>query len=326
MAGYWGPRWGLVAAAAFGAVAAIPYATYAMTHAVMAMRGRQNLKRKYGAKWALVTGSSSGIGYAMAKELVRQDLNVVAVALDEPALDEAVEELRREREGVEVRRVGVDLGSRSGGYIDHIAKATEDIDVQVVVNNAGFVVTGFFDATPREKSMKCVECNAVSAMQVTSVMVDRMLSRNLRGLVAFTSSAAACFPSPFSSLYASTKSFLSFFGGALAVELQPRGIDVCVLHPSPVASRFYDNAHQLDALDAFKRLACSPYRVSDALLRAAGRVTWLDVGPVALGFRLASKAVDIGHLYSLLPRFAHLFPDYKRHLPARAHSSNPSPS
>ena len=59
-------------------------------------------------------------------------------------------------------------------------------------------------------------------------------------------------PSPFTVLYAATKSFISSFAASLAAEVKHHGIDVTVIHPSPVATRFYDNQKQIDLLDFFK--------------------------------------------------------------------------
>jgi NAD(P)-dependent dehydrogenase (short-subunit alcohol dehydrogenase family) len=125
------------------------------------------------------------------------------------------------------------------------------------------------DAThsPLEKHLANAECNALSAVAVTHLFVTRMLAKKLRGCVVFTSSAAACQPGPFSSMYGATKAFLSSFGASIAVELRSRGIDVTVVHPSPVASRFYDNAHKLDAIAFFnKRVHAPPCSLSCAEL------------------------------------------------------------
>ena len=63
------------------------------------------------------------------------------------------------------------------------------------------------------------------------------VQRKLRGCIVFTSSAAAAIASPFTALYAATKSFISSFGASLAVEVRHHGIDVLVFHPSPVNTR-----------------------------------------------------------------------------------------
>ena len=78
------------------------------------------------------------------------------------------------------------------------------------------------------------------------------MEKKLRGCFVYTSSAAAMMPSPFTVLYAATKSFISSFAASLAAEVKHHGIDVTVVHPSPVATRFYDNQKQIDLLDFFK--------------------------------------------------------------------------
>lgn len=69
------------------------------------------------------------------------------------------------------------------------------------------------------------------------IEANAQVAKGQRGCIVFTSSAAAAIASPFTVLYAATKSFLSAFGASLAVEVRHRGIDVLVFHPSPVATR-----------------------------------------------------------------------------------------
>ena len=101
------------------------------------------LKKKYGAEWAVVTGSSSGIGKSLAIKLAQQGVNVVLVALQENLLDDTFAELQQQFKERKFIKVGVNLGTP--GYLDKIAEATKDVDVQLVFNNAGFMLTGFFD-------------------------------------------------------------------------------------------------------------------------------------------------------------------------------------
>jgi len=139
------------------------------------------------------------------------------------------------------------------------------------------------------------------------------LAKNLRGCFVFTSSAAAAIPNPFSVLYASTKSFLSSFGASLAGEVRHAGIDVCVVHPSPVASRFYDKAHKLDALEFFKKLAVEPDELPDHIFASIGRLTWRDIGPTAIGFRLLMKVLDYNLFAMLIAATAHTTGDFKKY-------------
>jgi|TARA_B100001142_G_C14304425_1_gene644224 short-subunit dehydrogenase len=158
------------------------------------------------------------------------------------------------------------------------------------------------------------ECNATSAVQITHLFVCRMLNKNLRGCVVFTSSAAACQPTPFSALYGATKAYVSSFAANIAVELRSRGVDVCAVHPSPVASNFYNGAHKLDSLNFFMNFAVSPEALPDEIFRAIGRVVWHDIGGVAIGFRMLLKVFDYGFFAALISRVAHTMGDYKKNL------------
>ncbi len=119
------------------------FGSYWIPKLVVSLMPTQDLKRKYDAQWALVTGSSSGIGKSLASRLASQGLNIVMVALNDRLLDDAVSELKTTFKSGQFIKVGVDLGVP--GYLDIIAEATKDLDVQIVFNNAGFMLTGFFD-------------------------------------------------------------------------------------------------------------------------------------------------------------------------------------
>jgi len=266
------------------------FGSYWIPKLVVSLMPTQDLKRKYDAQWALVTGSSSGIGKSLASRLASQGLNIVMVALNDRLLDDAVSEL------------------------DIIAEATKDLDVQIVFNNAGFMLTGFFDKQPLSKLMLNHECNATSAMQITHLFVTRMLAKNMKGCVVFTSSAAACQPTPFSALYGATKSYISSFAANIAVELKSRGIDVCAVHPSPVASNFYEKAHKLDSLNFFMNFAVQPDALPQEIFRPIGRVVWYDIGGVAIGFRMLLKLIDYGCFATFISYFAHALGDFKKNI------------
>lgn len=91
--------------------------------------------------------------------------------------------------------------------------------------------------SPIDTHMANLECNAVSAVQITHHFLAQLIAAGRTGCFVYTSSASAVLPSPFSVLYAGTKAFLSMFAASLAPEVKPYGIDVLAVHPSPVASR-----------------------------------------------------------------------------------------
>jgi short-subunit dehydrogenase len=263
----------------------------------------------------------SGIGKALARKLASQGINVVLVALDDPLLASAADEIRADFPGVAVRAVGADLGAPGAPYAPAIAAATADITVQCVFLNAGYMVTGFFELTTLAAQLANLECNAVSAVALSHTFLRRLVDAGKPGCIVLTSSAAAAIASPFTALYAATKAFVSSFGASLAVEARHRGVDVLVFHPSPVASRFYDKAARLDVLDFFKGVAVHPDALPPLVFGSIGRTVWRDIGSTALGFRLLMKVVDYNLMATLTALAAPLLPDFKRAVAASSGSA-----
>ncbi|MEW5298338.1 MAG: hypothetical protein WDW38_000928 [Sanguina aurantia] len=287
------------------------FLTYAVHHLFVALFYKtQNLKKKYnGAEWALVTGSSSGIGKSLAFKLASQKLNVVLVALKDDLLKATFAEIKDKFPDRQFRMVGVDLGGND--YLPEIVEATKDIKVQILFCNAGYLLTGFFHTRKLGELMANLNCNAISAVQITHHFVQKMIEGKLKGCVVFTSSAAACMPCPFSAQYGATKSFISVFGASLAPEVKPMGIDVLVFHPSPVATKFYDKAHKLDAIEFFKKFTVSPDDLPDTVFASIGRTVFRDIGATALVFRMATKLIDYNFLATMIASFASFMPDFK---------------
>ncbi len=99
--------------------------------------------------------------------------------------------------------------------MDEIIKATSDIQVTLVFNNAGFITVGPFSDVELGRSMANMHCNATCILPITHHFVKRMLDANVRGFVAFTSSSAGFVPNPLGVLYASTKAFMTMFATSL---------------------------------------------------------------------------------------------------------------
>lgn len=102
------------------------------------------------------------------------------------------------------------------------------------------------------------------------------------------------------------------FASSLAAEVRGSGIDVCVVHPSPMATNFFSNAGQLDTLKAFIRFAADPFVIADILMASAGRFVVRDQGAITIILRLLLKCLDINFLSDIICRTAHLSGDYKK--------------
>ena len=296
-------------------------AAYVLPLLYIRLRGTQDLKKKYDAEWALVTGGSTGIGRAIAEALAQQGLNVVVQGL-EPELTPAIKELQTRYASQQF--VGVACSFAPGGdYLDKIKKATAGKDVQLVFNNAGFIVTGFFDSQPLQKHLVNMECNATAAVAITHHFASLMVKNNKKGCIVFTSSASAYIPNPFAIIYGATKAFMSQFAASIAVELQCKGIDVCVVHPSPVASHFYNKVeHKIDSMESFKKVAVAPSELPGDIFASVGRCVLRDVGGTAIGMRLGVSLLPYNALAHLIAVVAPFLPDYKQNDKGRGMASS----
>lgn len=271
----------------------------------------QDLRARYGAQWALVTGGSSGIGRALARDLARQGLHIVVAAVPDAALAALPAEFARDFPGIQVRTVGVNLSSpHVEEYMEPLAAATRDIVVQLVYLNAGYMVTGFFTATPLPAWLANLNCNLTAPIAAAHHFTRRMKEAGVRGAVFFTSSPANVIPSPFSTLYGASKSALTHFATSLACEVAEDGIHVSVIHPSPVATAFYTGAHALPTLQMFKSTAVGPEGVADVMIRATGRSVIVDQGYYPIAFKLLLRIIDFTFLAELLALIAPWQGDY----------------
>jgi short-subunit dehydrogenase len=251
---------------------------YLIPQLYMAFRPVPDLKRKYNAKWALVTGGGSGIGKAIAFKLASQGLNVVLVSLDDDFLKSTMKQLQETYPDLEFRSVGCAF-SPGVKYMDQIKKATKDIDIPIVFNNAGFIVTGFMDQTPVEKILSNIECNATACVNISHYFVQKMVASKSKGCIVFTSSVAGFIPTPFAASYASTKAFVSQLACCMNIEVANLGIDVCAVHPSPVASNFYDKVdHKIELMEAAQKSAVPPDALPNDIFRSIGVCALRDLG------------------------------------------------
>jgi len=185
---------------------------------------------------ALITGASAGIGEAIARELAGRGHGVTLVARREDRLRSLSTELS-DRFGVRAEAIGVDLGSDTARA--HLPRRIDELglDVEILVNNAGFGGGEYFARTARERLVSMVELNCVALLDLQAVYLPQMVERG-RGTVINIASTAAFQPIPGAATYAATKAFVLNLSEAVHEELKGTGVTLTAVCPGPVKTEF----------------------------------------------------------------------------------------
>jgi short-subunit dehydrogenase len=207
-------------------------------------------RRDLTGKTALVTGASSGIGEAIARQLAARGADVILVARRRDKL-EALAGAIRAGHGVRADVVAMDLGE--AGSAERLFEATEGAGrgVDVLVNNAGFGVHDRFADIAWARTASQLQLNIVSLTELTHRFVRAMLERR-RGWILNVASVGAYMPVPSYATYAAGKAYVRNFTEALAFELRGTPVHVCCLNPGATATEFMDVAgHEIPSFGSF---------------------------------------------------------------------------
>ncbi|KZC03847.1 PREDICTED: very-long-chain 3-oxoacyl-CoA reductase-B-like [Dufourea novaeangliae] len=187
-------------------------------------------------RWAVVTGGTSGIGKAYAEQLARKGLDIVLISRSLTKLEEVAAEIKQ-RYSVKVRVVEADLTEGQTVYTK-IAKATEELEIAVVVNNAGssYDYPELFTKVSEDCVEKIVQLNVAAVTGVARVLLPKMFERR-KGVLINISSSMAVMPSPYLSVYAASKAYVLKLSSDLATEAEPNGVTVQCVIPGPVATK-----------------------------------------------------------------------------------------
>jgi uncharacterized protein len=179
--------------------------------------------------WAVVTGASSGIGREFAHQIADAGINLVLVARRLTALRDLGAALA-DGYGVDYRAVGVDLSDP--GMLTPIIEATNDIDVGLLVSNAGTALPGPFLDSDLQVQRAILRLNTAAHLGLTHHFGER-LARRGRGGILLVSALRATHGVPYMAHSAATKAYVSSLGAGLHVELAKHGVHVTVLQPGP---------------------------------------------------------------------------------------------
>ena len=185
---------------------------------------------------ALVTGASSGIGAAIARELASRGHAVALAARREDRLRALADEIERDH-AVRTEWVAADVAAtperdRLAARLDELGLA-----VEILVNNAGFGAFGTVHELDRERLVEMIRTNCEALLDLQSRYSTAMAARG-RGAILNVASTAAFQPLPGSGCYAATKAFALSLSEATHTELRGAGVSVTALCPGPVRTEF----------------------------------------------------------------------------------------
>lgn len=196
-------------------------------------------------KTALITSASGGIGYELTRLFARDGYNLVLVARGESNLAEIKRDLEK-RHGIKVTVIAKDLSEPSSPQelFDQVER--EGIEVDALVNNAGFTVYWLFVETDLQKELEMMQVNMVTLTHLTKLFLPGMVRRH-SGRVMNVASTAAYLPGPLMAVYYATKAYVLSFSEALSNELEGTGVTVTALCPGITETGFQKRGNMEDS-------------------------------------------------------------------------------
>lgn len=217
---------------------------------------------------ALITGASSGLGEQLARQLATHGCKLIVVARSEERLQRLATELRATT-GVQVVVLPCDLSEATAVTNLHERLAAQQLEVDLLVNNAAQGDTTEFLRSDEALLARMVQLNDVAPLQLTRRLLPGMQARG-RGGVINVVSTVGFYPVPFMAGYGASKAFLLSFSLAVAEEMAGSPLRVLTVCPGPMRTRFQENAgYQLGRLEKLAEL--EPERVAKIALRAYAR-------------------------------------------------------
>ena len=208
---------------------------------------------------ALITGASMGLGAEFARLFARDGHDVVLVARSRDKLEALADELRSSY-SVTAHVMPSDLVSPTAAANLFSQLQTQGIELDFLVNNAGFGTNGKFAELPLQRELDQLQVNINALVDLTHRALQGMLERG-RGRILNIASTAGFQPGPLMSTYYASKSFVLMFTEGLASELKGTGVTATAHCPGATATHFAENAGN-DSSILFKLSVADPKKVA----------------------------------------------------------------
>jgi hypothetical protein len=210
-------------------------------------------------KVALITGASSGIGKAMAWLLAGKGYDLILVARRMKRLESLAGELESSH-GIAAWPLEADLSKNGASqdifqFVQH-----KGLQVDLLVNNAGFGVNGKFSEIESELNSGMIQVMIISLTELTRLFLPSMIARENGGILN-VASIGGVIPCPGLAVYTGVKAYVVRFTDSLNMELKGTGVTATVLLPGPTRTELFDKAG-IEETSAIKRISMSPEAVA----------------------------------------------------------------
>ena len=221
--------------------------------------------------YTIITGASSGIGRAFAKEYAKRGDNLILIARSKDKLL-GLKEILESTYTINVQIINYDLSQEKAGFTIYQIIKENGWTVDKCINSAGFATNGKVSETDWDKQHQQILVNVLALFDLTKLCLNDMLTRN-EGTIINVASSSAYHPIPTMAVYAATKAFVLSFTEALAFECKQTNIKLLAISPGATDTNFSSE----EAGVSFGKLR-TPEHVVETSLRAIeqGKISKID--------------------------------------------------
>lgn len=199
-------------------------------------------------KYALITGGTSGIGFAMAGEFLERGYGVIIASSSRKNLAIAKRKLEVKKSKIVkntrcIITIEQDLSVPDGAQKLYHKAQSIGVDIEILVNNAGFGLMGGTESIRIRDDKRMIQLNVTSVVCLCKLFL-RDMYENGRGKILNVASTGAFQPGPYTSTYFAGKSFVYSYSRAIRQEAAKRGVVVSTLCPGTTRTKFFEKAGQ----------------------------------------------------------------------------------
>ncbi len=209
-------------------------------------------------KSVLITGGSSGIGLEISKHFAKNKYQLFWVSLYEEEALKAKEAIEMEFPTQSVKFLVQDLSKAEGAENVYQWIKAQPVNLDVIINNAGFATFGYAKEIPLEKEINMINLNVLSVYHLTRLFLDDMIKRDA-GTIINISSNTSFQPVPLMAAYSGTKAFVKQYSQSLHHELKrlQSNVNILTVCPAAIKNTKFKKAANMENVKTFSGLAAT---------------------------------------------------------------------